>query len=172
VLANPIAADLSDLRPSLLPGLAAAAKRNADRGFGDVALFEVGQVFQGTEPADQKIAAAGVRRGLAGLAAVGRHWAAGEASADLFDAKADALALLGAVGAPLGGLEIVPGGPPWFHPGRSGALRFKPKNIVGHFGELHPRVLDELGIVGPLVAFELRLDDIPAPKSKPTKTKP
>jgi phenylalanyl-tRNA synthetase beta chain len=172
VLANPIAADLSDLRPSLLPGLAAAAKRNADRGFGDVALFEVGQVFQGTEPADQKIAAAGVRRGRARLAAVGRHWAAGEASADLFDAKADALALLGAVGAPLGGLEIVPGGPPWFHPGRSGALRFKPKNIVGHFGELHPRVLDELGIVGPLVAFELRLDDIPAPKSKPTKTKP
>jgi phenylalanyl-tRNA synthetase beta chain len=69
-------------------------------------------------------------------------------------------------------LEIAPGGPSWFHPGRCGALRFKPKNVVGHFGEIHPRVLDELGIAGPLVGFELLLDDIPAPKSKPTKTKP
>jgi phenylalanyl-tRNA synthetase beta chain len=160
------------MRPSLLPGLIAAAKRNADRGFGDVALFEVGQVFKGTEPADQKIAAAGLRHGRARLAAAGRHWTAGDESLDIFDAKADALALLGAVGAPLGALEIVPGGPPWFHPGRSGALQFKPKNVVGHFGELNPRVLDELGIAGPLVAFELRLDAIPLPKSKPTKTKP
>jgi len=172
MLANPIAADLSDMRPSLLPGLIAAAQRNADRGLSDVALFEVGQVFKGTEPADQKIAAAGVRRGRARLAAAGRHWAAGDAGADVFDAKADVLALLGAIGAPLGGLEIVPGAPPWFHPGRSGALQFKPKNIVGHFGELNPRVLDALGVAGPLVAFELRLDDIPLPKSKPTKTKP
>ncbi|MGB3282902.1 MAG: phenylalanine--tRNA ligase subunit beta, partial [Methylovirgula sp.] len=172
VLANPIAADLSDMRPSLLPGLVAAAKRNADRGFADVALFEVGQIFEGTEPADQKIAAAGVRYGRARLAAIGRHWAAGEANADIFDAKADALALLGALGAPLGGLAVVPGGPPWFHPGRSGALQFKPKNVVGYFGELHPRVLDALGIGAPLVAFEVRLDDIPTPKSKATKTKP
>lgn len=171
-LANPIAADLSDMRPSLLPGLIAAAKRNADRGFGDVALFEVGQVFKGTEPADEKIAAAGLRHGKARLAAAGRHWTADDESLDIFDAKADALALLGAVGAPLGALEIVPGGPPWFHPGRSGGLQFRPKNVVGHFGELHPRVLDELGIAGPLVAFELRLDAIPLPKSKPTKTKP
>jgi phenylalanyl-tRNA synthetase beta chain len=171
-LANPIAADLSDMRPSLLPGLIAAAKRNVDRGFGDVALFEVGQVFTGTEPADQKIAAAGLRRGRARLGASGRHWADGDARLDLFDAKADALALLGALGAPLGGLQIVAGGPPWFHPGRCGALQFKPKNVVGHFGELHPRILNELGLVGPLVAFELGLDDIPLPKSKPTKTKP
>jgi phenylalanyl-tRNA synthetase beta chain len=171
-LANPIAADLSDMRPSLLPGLIAAAKRNADRGLGDVALFEVGQIFKGTEPADQKIAAAGVRHGGARLAAAGRHWKAGDESADVFDVKADALALLGALGAPLGGLQILSEGPPWFHPGRSGALQFKPKNVVGHFGELHPRVLDELGIAGPLVAFELRLDDIPLPKSKATKTKP
>jgi phenylalanyl-tRNA synthetase beta chain len=172
VLANPIAADLSDLRPSLLPGLVAAAQRNADRGFPDVALFEVGQIFEGTEPADQKISAAGVRHGRARLAAGGRHWPAGEANTDLFDAKADALALLGALGAPLGGLAIVPGGAPWFHPGRSGALQFKPKNVVGYFGELHPRVLDAFGIAAPVVAFELRLDDIPAPKSKATKAKP
>jgi phenylalanyl-tRNA synthetase beta chain len=171
-LANPISADLSDMRPSLLPGLIAAAKRNADHGFGDVALFEVGQVFKGAEPVDQKIAAAGLRHGRARLAATGRHWTAGDEGLEVFDAKADALALLGAVGAPLGALEIVPGGPPWFHPGRSGTLQFKPKNVVGYFGELHPRVLDQLGIAGPLVAFELRLDNIPLPKSKPTKTKP
>ncbi len=171
-LVNPIAADLSDMRPSLLPGLMVAAKRNADRGFGDVALFEVGQVFKGTEPSDQKMAAAGLRYGRARLAAAGRHWTAGDESLDVFDAKADALALLGAVGAPLGALQIVPGGPLWFHPGRSGALQFKPKNVIGHFGELHPRVLEEFGVAGPLVAFELRLDDIPLPKSKPTKTKP
>ncbi len=171
-LANPIAADLSDMRPSLLPGLVAAVGRNADRGFQDVALFEVGQIFKGTAPGDQQTAAAGVRGGRARLASAGRHWAAGDAPADLFDAKADALALLGAVGAPLGGLEIQPGGLPWFHPGRCGALHFKPKNVVGHFGELHPRVLDALGVAGPLVAFEVRLDAIPLPKSKPTKTKP
>ncbi len=172
ILANPIAADLSDLRPSLLPGLVAAAKRNADRGFADVALFEVGQIFEGTEPADQKISAAGVRTGRARLAAPGRHWATGEATADPFDAKADAMALLGALGTPLGGLASVPGGPSWFHPGRSGTLQFKPKNVVGYFGELHPVVLDAFGITAPVVAFELRLDDIPAPKSKATKTKP
>ncbi len=171
-LANPIAADLSDMRPSLLPGLVAAAKRNVDRGFGDVALFEVGQVFKGTRPSDQKVAAAGLRHGRARLAAAGRTWTAGDEALDIFDAKADALALLGAVGAPLGALQIVPGGPAWFHPGRSGSLQFKPKNVIGHFGELHPRVLEELSIAGPLVAFELRLDDIPLPKSKPTKTKP
>src|SRR5579883_807251 len=161
-LANPIAADLSDMRPSLLPGLIAAAQRNADRGLGDVALFEVGQIFKGTEPADQKMAAAAIRRGGARLAAAGRHWAAGEGSADIFDAKADALALLGSIGASLSGLQIVPGGPSWFHPGRSGALQFGPKNVIGHFGEINPRVLDALGVNGPVVAFELRLDDIPA----------
>ncbi len=172
MLANPISADLSDLRPSLLPGLAAAVKRNADRGFGNVALFEVGPVFKGANPADQKMAAGAMRHGSARLAAPGRHWAAGAANADIFDAKADALALLGALGVPLGGLQIVPGGPSWFHPGRSGALQFGPKNVIGHFGELHPRVLEVLDIVGPLVGFEVRLDDIPVPKSKPTKTKP
>src|SRR5213079_2223219 len=94
-LANPIAADLSDMRPSLMPGLVAAAQANADRGFGDVALFEVGQVFKGDRPQDQFIAASGVRRGFASSEGLGRHWS-GSAQADLFDAKADALAVLAA----------------------------------------------------------------------------
>ena len=172
ILANPIASDLSDMRPSLLPGLVASAKRNADRGFGDVALFEVGPIFKGTAPEDQKTVVAGLRQGRARVAARGRHWADGASDADIFDAKADALALLGALGVPLAGLQIAPGGPAWFHPGRSGTLQFGPKNIVGYFGQLHPRVLAALDVDAPLVGFEIVLDDIPLPKAKPTKTKP
>ncbi len=172
VLANPIAADLSDMRPSLLPGLIAAAKRNADRSFGDIALFEVGQIFKGIEPSDQKTVASGIRRKTARLIGPGRHWAEGSEDADIYDAKADALALLGSLGVPLGGLQIVADGPSWFHPGRRGSLQFGPKNMIGHFGEIDPRVLEKLDVEGPIVGFELLLDDIPAPKSKPTKTKP
>src|SRR5690606_16342584 len=129
-LANPIASDLSDMRPSLLPGLIAAAQRNADRGFADVALFEVGQIFAGDKPEDQLMAATGVRRGLARSSGTGRHWANGGGNADAFDAKADVLAVLAAAGAPMSALQIVSGGPAWFHPGRSGTIQIGPKNIL------------------------------------------
>jgi phenylalanyl-tRNA synthetase beta chain len=171
-LANPIAAELSDMRPSLLPGLMKAAQRNADRGFGDVALFEVGQTFASDEPEGQSIKAAAVRRGTARAEGVGRHWDGGAQSVDAFDAKADVLALLAALGIPSGGLQMVAGGPAWFHPGRSGTLQFGPKNVVGAFGEVHPKVLKALDLKGPLVAFELNLDALPPPKAKPTKMKP
>ena len=82
------------------------------------------------------------------------------------------MALMAALGVPTGGLQLVPGGPAWFHPGRSGTLQFGPKNVVGWFGELHPKALETLDIAGPLTAFEIVLDDIPAPKQKPTKVKP
>jgi phenylalanyl-tRNA synthetase beta chain len=170
-LSNPIAADLSDMRPSLLPGLIAAGQRNADRGFPDVALFEVGQIFMGDGDADQKIAAAGVRRGLAGGAGAGRHWSGGGA-AGVFDIKADAMALLAGLGVALQGLQVVPGGPSWMHPGRSAALQFGPQNRIGCFGELHPSVLKALDADGPVMAFEILLDAIPAPKARPTKMKP
>src|SRR6201992_3173368 len=111
-LANPIAADLSDMRPSLLPGLIAAAQANNDRGFPDVALFEVGQVFKGDKPADQLIVAAGVRHGFASSKGMGRHWS-GTASADALDAKADAFAVLAAAGAPMQALPVVSGGASW-----------------------------------------------------------
>jgi phenylalanyl-tRNA synthetase beta chain len=171
-LANPIAAELSDMRPSLLPGLLKAAQRNADRGYGDVALFEVGQTFASDEPEGQSIKAAAVRRGTARPEGVGRHWDGGAQSVDAFDAKADVLALLAALGIPAGGLQIVAGGPAWFHPGRSGTLQFGPKNVVGAFGEVHPKVLKALDLKGPLVAFELNLDALPPPKAKPTKMRP
>jgi phenylalanyl-tRNA synthetase beta chain len=170
-LANPITPDLSDMRPSLLPGLIMAAQRNADRGYGDVALFEVGQIFQGDGEADQHIAAAAIRRGSAKTTGAGRHWSALPANVDIFDAKADIQALLSALGIPSGGLQMVPGGPNWLHPGRSAILQFGPKNKIGCFGEIHPRALETLGAEGPLVGFELVLNDIPVTKSKPTKAR-
>ena len=171
-LANPIASDLSDMRPSLIPGLLAAAQKNADRGMADVALFEVGQIFRGDRPEDQLTAAGGVRRGLAKPAGIGRHWSAPAAEVDAFDAKADALAVLVAAGAPAQALQIVPGGPAWLHPGRSGTIQIGPQNVLGHFGELHPRALETLDAEGPLVAFEVILEKIPEPKPKATRAKP
>jgi len=170
-LANPIAADLSDMRPSLIPGLVASAQKNADRGFPDVALFEVGQVFRGDQPEDQLMAASGVRRALAKASGIGRHWS-GNGEADAFDVKADALAVLAAAGAPAQAMQVVPGGPSWLHPGRSGTIQIGPQNVLGYFGELHPRTLEALDAEGPLAAFEVFLDRIPEPKAKATRAKP
>ena len=170
-LANPIASELSDMRPSLLPGLIAAAQTNSDRGFPDVALFEVGQVFRGDRPQDQFAAAAGVRHGLGSSKGIGRHWSA-SATVDALDAKGDAFAVLSAVGAPVQALQVVPGGPNWLHPGRSGTIQIGPQNVLGYFGELHPAALETLGAEGPLVAFEVILDRIPEAKQKPTRAKP
>jgi phenylalanyl-tRNA synthetase beta chain len=171
VLANPIAADLTDMRPSLLPGLIATAQANADRGLGDAAIFEVGQIFKGDRPEDQFIAASGVRHGLASAKGLGRHWT-GSQAANAFDAKADAFAVLAAAGAPMAALQIVAGGPAWLHPGRSGTIQMGPQNVLGYFGEIHPRALEALKADGPLVAFEVILDRIPPAKQKPTRAKP
>jgi phenylalanyl-tRNA synthetase beta chain len=171
-LANPIAADLSDMRPSLIPGLIAAAQKNADRGSADVAMFEVGQVFRGDTPADQFTAATGIRRALAKPTGSGRHWSGRAKDVDAFDAKADALAVLVAAGASPQALQVVPGGPAWFHPGRSGTIQIGPQNVLGHFGELHPRALEAMDAEGPLVAFEVILEKIPEPKAKATRAKP
>jgi len=171
-LANPIAAELSDMRPSLLPGLLTSAQKNADRGFNDVALFEVGQVFKGDKPEDQFTAATGIRRALAKPEGNGRHWSVAAKPVDVFDAKADAFAVLAAAGAPMQALQIVPGGSAWFHPGRSGTIQMGPKNIIGTFGELHPRTLAALKAEGPLVGFEVLLENIPEPKAKATRAKP
>ncbi len=171
-LANPIASELSDMRPSLLPGLVAAAGRNAARGFADSALFEAGQIFLGEDEKGQRIAAAGLRRGLATAQAEGRNWATPTKRAGAYDAKADAFALLQALGTATGGMQVIGGAPAWFHPGRSGTLQFGPKAVVGYFGELHPRLLMELDVEGPIAAFEIYLDALPAPKAKATRTKP
>jgi phenylalanyl-tRNA synthetase beta chain len=155
-----------------LPGLISAAKTNLARGFGDVALFEVGQVFKSDEADGQFVTAAGLRRGTARPGGAGRDWSDKAAPVTLFDAKADVLALLAALGVAPGAAQIVPGGPDFLHPGRSAALQFGPKNIVGWFGELHPRVLEAFDATGPLVAFEITLDLIPPPKARAVKAKP
>jgi phenylalanyl-tRNA synthetase beta chain len=170
-LANPIAADMSDMRPSLVPGLVTAAQANIDRGYSDLALFEVGQVFAGDGPQDELIAAAGVRHGYASSRGIGRHWS-GSATADALDAKADAFAALAASGAPMQALQVVPGGPDWLHPGRSGTIQIGPQNVLGYFGELHPRALEALRADGPLIAFEVILDRIPEAKQKATRARP
>ncbi|MFN5717741.1 MAG: phenylalanine--tRNA ligase subunit beta, partial [Bradyrhizobium sp.] len=171
VLANPIAADLSDMRPSLLPGLVAAVQANINRGTPDVALFEVGQVFRGDRPEDQLVAASGVRHGYASSKGIGRHWT-GAATADAMDAKADAFAVLAAAGAPVQALQIVPGGPAWLHPGRSGTIQIGPQNVLGYFGELHPRAAEALGADGPMIVFEVILERIPQGKQRATRAKP
>jgi phenylalanyl-tRNA synthetase beta chain len=170
-LANPIAAELSDMRPSLIPGLAGAVQKNADRGFADVGLFEVGQIFRDDQPQDQFTAATGIRRALAKPSGIGRHWSKRDGEVDAFDAKADALAVLTAAGAPPQALQVVAGGPPWFHPGRCGTIQIGPQNVLGHFGELHPRILEAIDAAGPLAVFEVILERIPEPKAKATRAK-
>jgi phenylalanyl-tRNA synthetase beta chain len=171
-LANPIATELSDMRPSLVPGLALAAQKNADRGFPDVALFEVGQVFTGDRPEDQLTAASSVRRGIAKPSGEGRHWSTPAALADAFDAKADALAALAAAGAPVEKLQVVPGGPAFLHPGRSATIQLGPKLVLGWFGELHPATLEALDVEGPLAVSEVYLERVPEPKARATRSKP
>jgi phenylalanyl-tRNA synthetase beta chain len=167
-LANPISSELSDMRPSLLPNLLAAVGRNVAQGYPEVALFEVGQVYGGDRPEDESLNASGVRRG--GYST--RHWALKARGVDAFDAKADALAVLEAAGLPAGSVQIVAGGPAWFHPGRSGTLQLGPKLRLGAFGELHPRVLEEMDVKGPAVAFEVNLSALPAPRGGKQATRP
>jgi phenylalanyl-tRNA synthetase beta chain len=171
-LANPIASDLSDMRPSLIPGLAISAQKNADRGYEDVALFEVGQIFLGDKPEDQLMAATSLRRGAAKVSGAGRHWSRSSGNVDVYDAKADALTVLAACGAPTDKLQIVAGGPNYLHPGRSGTIQLGPKLILGYFGELHPLTLDALDVEGPVSVAEIFLDRLPEQKAKPTKVKP
>lgn len=160
MLANPISADLSHMRPSLLPGLLRAAARNQARGFADLALFEVGAVFHGGEPGEQTLQISGLLVGRTGPKDV--HGAA--RAVDLFDAKADAEALLAAMGAPAR-MQILRGAESWWHPGRHGKLCLGPKKVLGVFGELHPKVLKALDVKGPAVAFTLYPEDIPMPRS-------
>ncbi len=174
-LANPIAADMSDMRPSLLPGLLTAAQRNADKGFGDVAIFEVSGTYENDTPAGQRRVAGGIRRGTASLAGAGRSWSnaakGGGKPVDVFDAKADAIAVLEACGVPMGNVQFEAGGPSWYHPGRSGTIKLGPKIVLGHFGEFHPKVLEALDVSGALAGFEVYVDAMPEPKKKATRTK-
>ncbi|MEL7229028.1 MAG: phenylalanine--tRNA ligase subunit beta [Pseudomonadota bacterium] len=165
-LANPIAADLSDMRPSLLPSLLAAAKRNVARGQGDLAIFEVAHVYKGAKPSDQIRTAAGIRRGTAKLERAGRAWTGNADPVGWVDAKEDALAVLAACGMDVSKVQIEAGGPDWYHPGRSGTIKLGPKITIGTFGEFHPMTLEMMDVTGPLCGFEISLEAIPTPRKK------
>ncbi len=175
-LANPIASDMSDMRPSLLAGLLTAAQRNADKGYGDVAIFEVSGTYESDTPEGQRRVAGGVRRGTASINGAGRLWSnaakGGGKPVDVFDAKADALAVLEACGLPMGNVQVEKGAPAWYHPGRSGTIKMGPKVVLGYFGEFHPKTLGALDVSGALCGFEVYLDAMPEPKKKATRTKP
>jgi phenylalanyl-tRNA synthetase beta chain len=170
-LANPISSDMSSMRPSPLPGLLAAASRNRNRGFADVAMFEVGQSYRGDRPEDQFVTATGIRTGQAQLSGAGRHWHDAADMAGPFDVKADALATLAALGLDVAKLQITRDAPAWFHPGRSATLRLGPKTILAYFGELHPETLKLMGISGVAAAFEVMISNVP-PEKRKTRTKP
>ena len=171
-LANAIASDMTDMRPSLLPGLIAGARRNGNRGFADVALFEVGQIFLSDAPEGQRTYASGIRTGTATLDGAGRHWSGKAEAVGVWDAKADLAAVLDALGVDIEKVQVLPEAASWSHPGRGGRIALGPKVTLGWFGELHPALSAELDIEGPIAAFEIDLDAIPEPRKKATKTKP
>jgi len=169
-LLNSIDATLDTMRPSILPNLIDAASRNEARGLSDPALFEVGPQYKDATPQGQRTVAAGIRHHMA----VPRNWAGPARTVDAFDAKADALAVLAAIGAPdtlsaQGGPGA--GAPNWYHPGRSGVLKLGDR-VMAYFGELHPEIVAAADLKGPVAAFEVFLDAPPLPKAKATKARP
>ena len=170
-LANPISSDLGVMRPSILPNLISAIQRNADRGAGvgasgDLALFEVAPIYFSDGVDGQMTLASGIRKSTQA-----RHWQGGKGNVDPYTVKADCLAALEAAGAQMRSLQTTADAPKWFHPGRSGVLKLGPKNILAEFGEIHPRILKEMDIEGPLYGFEVALDNIPSGKERATKTR-
>ncbi|MCO4838664.1 MAG: phenylalanine--tRNA ligase subunit beta [Rhodobacteraceae bacterium] len=159
MLENPISADMSHMRPALLPALLQAAARNQARGFADMALFEVGTVFDGGEPGEEHLQVSGLLIGRTGPKDV--HGASRDV--DVFDAKADAEAVLAAIGAPAK-VQINRGAPEWWHPGRHGMICLGPKKVMGVFGEVHPRILAAMNVKGPAMAFTIYPEQIPLPR--------
>jgi phenylalanyl-tRNA synthetase beta chain len=167
-LSNPISSELTDMRPSLLPNLIDAARRNTARGLDDFGLFEVGPSYADDTPNGQATVAGGLRRGQNGP----RNWLRPPRDVDAFDAKADALAVIAALGGPADRATVTADAPGWYHPGRSGVLRLGPKTVLAYFGEVHPGVLSSMDSEGPMVGFEIFLDAIPLPKDKGSRARP
>ncbi len=162
-LENPISSEMTHMRPDLLPGLLQAAARNQARGASDMALFEVGPVFTGGEPGEQHVQAAGILVG----ATAPRDPFGSRRAVDLYDAKADAEAVLAAIGAPAK-FQIHRKLPGWFHPGRAGVISLGPKLPLAVFGELHPKMLKAFDLKGPVVGFTVYVENPPQPKARKT----
>ncbi|MDF1670724.1 MAG: phenylalanine--tRNA ligase subunit beta [Roseovarius sp.] len=161
MLANPISSEMSHMRPALMPGLLQAAARNQARGFMDLALFELGHAFHGGEPGDQHVQISGLLVGRTGPKDV--H--GGARAVDVYDVKADAEAVLAALGAPAR-VQILRGAREWWHPGRHGMICLGPKKVLGVFGELHPKVLQAMDVKGPAMGFTLWPQEIPMPRNQ------
>ncbi len=160
-LLNPISTELDTMRPSIIGNLAQAAQRNADRGYAHAALFELGPIYDNPSPSGQRLVATSVRQGEA----KSREWYAAARMVDVFDAKADALALLNQLGINTDSLQITNDAPHYYHPARAGSLRQGQKTLA-IFGELHPSTLKALNVTGPMVASEIFLEALPPSKSQ------
>ncbi|MBR1756994.1 MAG: phenylalanine--tRNA ligase subunit beta, partial [Alphaproteobacteria bacterium] len=158
LLHNPIVKELNEMRPSILPNLLTAVKNNIARGYANLALFEVGPVFDGRNPTEQHMSASGVRAGQTAK----RDWSGSARAYDVFDAKADALAVIAAANGPYENPQITADAPSYYHPGRSGTIRLG-KNVLAYFGEIHPSILKALDIKTRVMAFEVNLNNIPLP---------
>jgi len=161
MLENPISSEMSHMRPALLPGLLQAAARNQARGYMDMALFECGAAFHGGEPGEQHLQISGLLVGRT----VGKDVHGESRGVDVYDAKADAEAVLSAIGAPAK-VQILRGAEGWWHPGRHGKICLGPKKVLGVFGEVHPKLLAALDVKGPAVAFTIYPEEIPMPRKK------
>ncbi|MBR1648915.1 MAG: phenylalanine--tRNA ligase subunit beta [Alphaproteobacteria bacterium] len=166
LLMNPIASELDEMRPSILPNLLIAAHNNIARNDANMALFEIGPEFYGCRPSEQGIVAAGIRCGMSSK----KHWLKNERAYDVFDVKADALAAIAAANGPWENAQITTDTPEYYHPGRSGTLRLG-KNVIAYFGEVHPLVLKSYDIKERVMAFEVFLNNIPLPRSNVGKAK-
>ena len=160
-LVNPISADLDTMRPTILPNLLAALMRNTARGESDAAIFEVGPIFPADGPDDQRTSATGLRHGMT----ADREWTGTARAVDWADARGDAMAVLAALGVNTASLQTVAEAPHWYHPGQSGAL-CQGRNVLAHFGAIHPAVLAEFDLKGPAAGFEIILENVNLPKAK------
>ncbi len=166
LIQNPIASDLDQMRPSILPNLLLGAKNNITKGYSDVSIFEVGPEFYGRNPKEQLTVATGIRVGQTSK----KDWSATSRNFDVFDVKADAIAVIAAAKGPYENLQICRDAPNYYHPGRSGSIRLG-KNVLAYFGELHPSVTKKLGIKGRVMAFEVYIDNVPLPRNNQDKAK-
>lgn len=166
-IVNPISSDLSVMRPSLLPHLLRVSMNNQNRSQLDLAIFEVGLQFSGIGEHHQHRVACGLRtHEQVQMAYPGELYQRQMRPVDAFDAKADAFALLAALGVKTEQLKITHEVPGWYHPGRSGAITFGGKKIIGYFGELHPKHITSFELTGRVSLFEIMLDQLPPAKEK------
>ncbi len=165
-IANPVASDLDQMRPTILANLAHAIQRAVDRGEREVRLFESGPVYRGDGPRDQRSMVAALVR-----PEPRRHWQAGGAAYDAYSAKADLFAVLEAIGQPVERFQLADPRDGHWHPGQAASLKLGPKVTIAQFGALHPRVLKALDVDGPLYGFELNLNAVPQMKARKIKTR-